>query len=98
LPFRQSDDPLHLFEILFQRQPAFFRKPVFRARCPVVECFAADDIPGVLELSGMHAQVAVRGFQHPFQIGKCEHFPCGKCADDAQSDPFMDQPVKFRRE
>jgi hypothetical protein len=80
-------------QVPLQSFPAQRRQAVFGLGHTTVKVFRACDILSLLQLAGMHAQVAVRGFQQAIQLVETQFLVDGQSAHDAQPDSFVNEPV-----
>jgi pimeloyl-ACP methyl ester carboxylesterase len=88
------DERFHVGQVLLERAPAGGGEAVFGARHPSLERLVDGDVLRVLELPGMHAQVAIRRLEQRLQLVERQPIVDGQRADDAEPQPLMDQPIE----
>src|SRR5580704_6368666 len=92
-----SNELFHLVQIGFQGFPARGGEAVFGAGDAAVEKLAAAEIAGGLQLLSVHAEVAVGGFEHAFEIVETQRVIDGERTDDAEAQTLVNQAIEFRQ-
>src|SRR5690606_37193196 len=90
-----ADQCLHEVQVPLQPTPALLREAVLGARDPAVEGLRAFHVPGLLELPGVHAQVAVRRTEELLQVVEGQRVVDGEGAHDAEADAFVDDAIQL---
>ena len=81
-------------EIFLQRALAGGGEAVFSPRHAPGERFLDDDVLRVLELPGVHAEVAVGRLEQPLQIVERQPLVDRQGTDDAEPQPLVDEPIE----
>ena len=81
-------------EIFLQRTFAGGGEAVFSPRHAPGERFLDDDVLRVFEFPGVHAQIAVGRLEQPFQIVERQPLVDREGADDAETQPLVDEPIE----
>src|SRR6266545_2512160 len=92
-----ADQRFHVIEVALQRPPPRRGEPVFGFGHASRERLGAGDVLRLLELAGVHAEVAVAGLEECFQLAEGEARVHRERADDAEADPLVNQPVELGR-
>src|SRR5712691_10455025 len=92
-----ANERFHVVQVVLQGTPAGARQPVFGLRDPSFERLRAGDVRRLLELAGVHAQVAVCGLQERLELVEAEAVVHGERAHDAEAHALVDQPVEPSR-
>ena len=85
-----ADQSLHMLDVTFQRLAAGGGQFVFGARQAALEALVGDDVTGILQLSGVRADIPIRGFERGLEIDKAQLLVRSEGADDSQPGAFMD--------
>src|SRR5271157_2772553 len=93
---RRPDQRFHVIQVAFQRPAPPGGQPVFRFGQPPVKRFCAHDVVRLLEFPSVHAQVPIRCLQQGLQLVERQRTIHGQCADNAQPDALVNQPVQIR--
>src|SRR5262245_17250874 len=94
---RRADDRLHVIEIALEGPAAVRREPVLGPRAPTFEGLGARHVLRLLELAGVNAQVAVRRLHQRLEIVEAQRGGRRQRAQDAESQPMVDQRVELAR-
>ena len=86
-----------MFEIALERFTADCRDRVFGSGHAVGERFFAVDVTGILELSGVHAEITIGHLQQLFEFAEAERIVHGQSAEDSQPRALMDETVELGR-
>ena len=90
------DQFFHGTKVVFQGLPAAIRQVEIRAWYASVERFATADVPGLLESSGVDAQVPVGGPEEISQVIERHRLVDRQRAHYPKAQSFVDQAVKVR--
>ena len=94
--FAGDADPLfHLVEVLGESAAAGGGQAVFGAGYASFKKLHAGNVLGFFELAGVHAEVAVGGFEHALKVVEAERIVGGEGADDAEADALVNQAIEF---
>ena len=92
-----ADERLHVGQVALQRAPSRGAQAVLGAGHPALERLGAGDVAGLLELAGVHAQVAVGGLQQPLELVEGERLVDRERAHDGEPHPLVDEAVELER-
>src|SRR5258708_775536 len=96
-PARRADQRFQMIEIALQRPPALSREAVLGAWHAVLERLRRRHILRRLELAGVHAEIAVRRLEQPFELAKRQRVVGREGAQDPQAHALVNQAVELRR-
>src|SRR6188474_2493660 len=91
-----ANDRLHVIEVTLERAAPGRREAEFRPRRAPFESLLADEVLGVLELSRVDAEVAVRCVEETLEIRERQEFVRRERADDAEAHAFMNELLQLR--
>src|ERR1700735_1911364 len=94
---RRLDQSFHVIQIFFQGAPTRGRKAILSFGNPAGEGFRASDIAGILQLSRVHAQDAVRRASHLLQLLERQKSMYNGRAYDSEPCALVDPPIEIRR-
>src|SRR5262249_53250528 len=89
----RADDRLHVIEVALERPAASGGQPVFRLRAAALEGLGARHVLGVLELSGVDAQVPVGRLHQCLEFVEGERVGGRQGAQKSEPKPVMDEKV-----
>src|SRR5438105_5921516 len=93
----RADQGFHVVEIALQGAAARSRQPVLGLGDAAGERLAARDVLRLLQLAGVHAQVAVGRLEEPLQLVEGQRVVHRQRAHDAETHALVDQPVELGR-
>ena len=94
--FPSNADPLfHLIEIFGQGSSAGGGQAIFGARNASFKKLDAGNVLGLLELAGVHAEIAVGGLEHALKVVEAQRIVGCERTDDAEANALMNQAIEF---
>jgi tetratricopeptide (TPR) repeat protein len=81
-------------QVFLERPPTGRRQPIGRPRHPPSERLLALHVTRLLELSGVHAQVAVGCPGQRLELGECHGVRDGECGKDRQPHTIVDDAIQ----
>src|SRR5262249_55526114 len=91
----RPDERFHVVEVALERAPSGRRQAILGLRQAPLEGLRARDVLGVLELARVDAEVPVGRLQELLEIVERERLVDREGADDAETHPFVDEPVEL---
>src|SRR5580704_13399073 len=94
---RHLNECFHVVEVTLQGPAAGRRQAVFGPRHPPREALGTGDIPRLLQLAGVDAQIAVGRVHQLLQLVEAEGGIHRQRAHDAKPEPLMNEAIERRR-
>src|SRR5947207_651376 len=91
---RRADERFHVRQVAGELPPAEGGELILRPGPAAIEALGARHVAGVLELAGVHAQVAVRRVQERLDLVECPPLRRRQPAHDAEPEAVMDEVVE----